>query len=39
MVMGYERQRVTVLFDEVGYKNLSLPVVQRQGLLDAEKPS
>ena len=27
MVMGYEEDRMTVLFDEVGYKTLSVPVV------------
>lgn len=32
-VMGYERDRVVVLFDDVGYKTLSVPVVRRQGLL------
>ncbi|MGC1214899.1 MAG: RecQ family ATP-dependent DNA helicase [Micromonospora sp.] len=33
MVMGYEEDRMTVLFDEVGYKTLSVPVVSEQGLL------
>jgi ATP-dependent DNA helicase RecQ len=37
MVMGYEEERMTVLFDEVGYKTLSVPVVQDQGLLVPEK--
>jgi hypothetical protein len=30
---------MTVLFDEVGYKTLSVPVVQRQGLLTAVSSS
>ncbi|MFF5078913.1 RecQ family ATP-dependent DNA helicase [Actinoplanes sp. NPDC000266] len=33
MVMGYEEERVTVLFDEVGYKTLSVPVVLENTLL------
>jgi ATP-dependent DNA helicase RecQ len=33
MVMGYEDNRMTVLFDDVGYKTLSVPVVSEQGLL------
>jgi len=37
MVMGYEEDRMTVLFDEVGYKTLSVPVVQEHALLVAEK--
>jgi ATP-dependent DNA helicase RecQ len=37
MVMGYEEERMTVLFDEVGYKTLSVPVVVEQGLLVEEK--
>ena len=36
MVMGYERDRMTVLFDTVGYKTLSVPVVSEQRLLTAE---
>ncbi|MEN3306465.1 MAG: ATP-dependent helicase RecQ [Micromonosporaceae bacterium] len=32
-VMRYEDDRMVVLFDEVGYKTLSVSVVQRQGLL------
>jgi ATP-dependent DNA helicase RecQ len=32
-VMRYEDDRMVVLFDEVGYKTLSVAVVQRQGLL------
>jgi ATP-dependent DNA helicase RecQ len=37
MVMGYEEDRMTVLFDEVGYKTLSVPVVRDNALLVAEK--
>ena len=37
MVMGYEQEKMTVLFDDVGYKTLSVPVVQEHGLLVAEK--
>jgi ATP-dependent DNA helicase RecQ len=37
MVMGYEAEKVTVLFDDVGYKILSVPVVREQGLLVPEK--
>lgn len=36
MVLGYDRDRMTVLFDEVGYKTLSVAVVQDNGLLAAE---
>ncbi|MFF4875442.1 RecQ family ATP-dependent DNA helicase [Micromonospora sp. NPDC000668] len=39
MVLGYENDRMTVLFDDVGYKTLSLPVVQAQGLLAMEAKS
>jgi ATP-dependent DNA helicase RecQ len=35
-VMGYERDRVVVLFENVGYKTLSVPVVRRRGLLTAD---
>jgi ATP-dependent DNA helicase RecQ len=35
-VMGYEHDRVVVLFDNVGYKTLSVPVVRRNGLLTAD---
>jgi ATP-dependent DNA helicase RecQ len=35
MVMGYEENRMTVLFDEVGYKTLSVPVVVENELLTA----
>ncbi|AYF26875.1 recombinase RecQ [Micromonospora tulbaghiae] len=37
MVLGYEKDRVTVLFDDVGYKMLSVSVVQTQGLLTLHK--
>lgn len=33
MVLSYEDDRMTVLFDDVGYKTLSVPVVSEQGLL------
>ncbi|MEU7908240.1 RecQ family ATP-dependent DNA helicase [Actinoplanes sp. NPDC049118] len=33
MVMGYEAERMTVLFETVGYKTLSVPVVTEQQLL------
>jgi ATP-dependent DNA helicase RecQ len=36
MVLGYEEDRMTVLFDDVGYKTLSVPVVEEQGLLALE---
>ncbi|MFY1632637.1 RecQ family ATP-dependent DNA helicase [Solwaraspora sp. WMMB335] len=36
MVLGYEADRMTVLFDGVGYKTLSVPVVSEQNLLAAE---
>ncbi|GAA2705024.1 MULTISPECIES: RecQ family ATP-dependent DNA helicase [Actinoplanes] len=35
MVMGYEEEKMTVLFDTVGYKTLSVPVVVNQKLLTA----
>ncbi|MGW4464891.1 RecQ family ATP-dependent DNA helicase [Micromonospora sp. NBC_01796] len=35
MVMSYEDDRMTVLFQNVGYKTLSVPVVSEQGLLTA----
>jgi ATP-dependent DNA helicase RecQ len=35
MVMGYEEDKMTVLFDEVGYKTLSVPVVKEHKLLVA----
>jgi ATP-dependent DNA helicase RecQ len=37
MVMGYEHERMTVQFDEVGYKTLSVPVVVEQSLLTRER--
>ena len=37
LVLSYEDDRMTVLFDEVGYKTLSVPVVSEQGLLSAER--
>ena len=33
MVLCYEDDKMTVLFDEVGYKTLSVRVVSEQGLL------
>ncbi|TDC43149.1 RecQ family ATP-dependent DNA helicase [Micromonospora sp. KC213] len=33
LVLNYVDDRMTVLFDEVGYKTLSVPVVSEQGLL------
>ncbi|HTF09783.1 MAG TPA: ATP-dependent DNA helicase RecQ [Asanoa sp.] len=39
LVMGYEEDRMTVLFDDVGYKTLSVPVVSEQGLLTTLMPS
>ncbi|NUT32167.1 MAG: ATP-dependent DNA helicase RecQ [Hamadaea sp.] len=36
MVLGYDGDKMTVLFDGVGYKTLSVPVVQAQKLLVAE---
>jgi ATP-dependent DNA helicase RecQ len=35
-VMAYERDRVVVHFDRVGYKTLSVPIAHEQGLLTAE---
>jgi len=35
-VMGYEQDRVVVLFEDVGYKTLSVSVVRRRGLLTAD---
>jgi ATP-dependent DNA helicase RecQ len=37
MVMGYEQDRMMVLFDEVGYKTLSVPVVRENALLTADE--
>ncbi|ASW54582.1 ATP-dependent DNA helicase RecQ [Plantactinospora sp. KBS50] len=36
LVLSYEADKMTVLFDEVGYKTLSVPVVSQQGLLTAD---
>jgi ATP-dependent DNA helicase RecQ len=36
MVLSYEQDRMTVLFDDVGYKTLSVPVVAEQRLLTVE---
>jgi ATP-dependent DNA helicase RecQ len=35
-VLRYEGERMTVLFDHVGYKTLSVPVVVEQRLLNAQ---
>ena len=35
-VLGYEQDKMTVLFDSVGYKTLSVGVVQKQDLLVAD---
>ncbi|WP_203746397.1 RecQ family ATP-dependent DNA helicase [Catellatospora bangladeshensis] len=39
MVLGYEKDRMTVLFDDVGYKTLSVAVVTAQNLLIPEQRS
>ena len=36
VVMSVEQDRLTVLFDEVGYKTLALAAVQKQGLLEPD---
>ncbi|GAA2699802.1 RecQ family ATP-dependent DNA helicase [Micromonospora olivasterospora] len=36
LVLSYEDDRMTVLFDEVGYKTLSVRVVSEQGLLSLD---
>lgn len=36
LVLSYEEDRMTVLFDEVGYKTLSVRVVSEQGLLELD---
>ncbi|WP_405093526.1 ATP-dependent DNA helicase [Micromonospora sp. NBC_01392] len=36
LVLSYEEGRMTVLFDEVGYKTLSVRVVSEQGLLELD---
>ncbi|WP_344503260.1 RecQ family ATP-dependent DNA helicase [Dactylosporangium maewongense] len=33
-VMAYEQDRVVILFEEVGYKTLSVPIVQKSKLLE-----
>jgi ATP-dependent DNA helicase RecQ len=35
-VMAYERDRIVVLFEDVGYKTLSVPIVRSRGLLTAD---
>jgi ATP-dependent DNA helicase RecQ len=35
-VLGYESDRMTVLFDQVGYKTLSTAVVRANDLLEVE---
>jgi ATP-dependent DNA helicase RecQ len=39
IVMTAERDRVTVLFDDVGYKTLALAAIEAQGLLTVEHPA
>jgi ATP-dependent DNA helicase RecQ len=34
MVIGGDRERVTVLFDDFGYRTLSLDAVRDKGLLE-----
>jgi ATP-dependent DNA helicase RecQ len=36
LVLRYEGEQMTVLFDDVGYKTLSVPVVEEHGLLRGE---
>jgi ATP-dependent DNA helicase RecQ len=36
MVMRYEGDKLTVLFDDVGYKTLALDIVLEWGLLQPE---
>jgi ATP-dependent DNA helicase RecQ len=36
LLLSYEEDRMTVLFDEVGYKTLSVRVVSEQGLLELD---
>ncbi len=38
-VLGYDDDRMTVLFDEVGYKTLSVAVIQDNDLLAAGEPT
>jgi ATP-dependent DNA helicase RecQ len=35
-VMAYDRDRVVVLFEDAGYKTLSVPIVRSRGLLTAD---
>jgi ATP-dependent DNA helicase RecQ len=35
-VMAYEQDRIVVLFEDVGYKTLSVPIVRQRGLLAAD---
>ncbi|MFD0852879.1 DUF3553 domain-containing protein, partial [Actinomadura adrarensis] len=37
-VMSADHDRITVLFDEIGYKTLSLDAVQRNDLLKLDSP-
>ena len=37
-VMSYEHDRMVVLFEEVGYKTLSVPIVRKANLLQAVQP-
>jgi len=37
-VMSYEHDRMVVLFEEVGYKTLSVPIVRKGNLLEAVQP-
>lgn len=37
VVMSIEQDRLTVLFDEVGYRTLSLRAVQERGLLTLDE--
>jgi len=34
IVMSYDGEQVTVLFESVGYKTLLVPAVEAQGLLE-----
>lgn len=36
-MLSYQDDKMTVLFDNVGYKTLSVPVINEQGLLTAER--
>ncbi|WP_255450123.1 ATP-dependent DNA helicase RecQ [Skermania sp. ID1734] len=39
VVLSVETDRLTVLFDDVGYKTLSLAAVKEHGLLEVERPT